>query len=235
MTSHPCNDDSLPILGNSPAQEIGYRCKRSSLLASAGPSACGALSWDAEHLCFPMQSSIAGCQGAPPSRAFLSNSVRTFSNTKTSLREARYRKFVAETGVKVHEPTWPAATMQATLRALTVAPVDNTYKEPFWRCFFNGLPTAARLHIRQRCGCGASESSPDRSHHFHRCRVARAVLAQIDDSASDVAHLVASLRAIVPPAGVHKGTWAIVCLTAHYAMETGRRSLIHSRLAIESS
>ena len=47
-------------------------------------------------------------------------------------------------------------------------------------------------------------------------------------------NVLAKLRAVTPPPGVHAGVWTVVTLAAHAAMEAGRRrlyTLVHEREA----
>jgi hypothetical protein len=54
-------------------------------------------------------------------------------------------------------------------RSFARIPVPNHYKCIVWKCLYNGLPTAARLHKNQPCGCGTGASSPNRYHHYYQC------------------------------------------------------------------
>ena len=100
---------------------------------------------------------------------------------------------------------------------------ENQHKETFWRLAFDGLPTAARLHVARGCQCGAAGPA-DRRHHYWACPVAQAVASTIGTAAG--ADLTATnIWLARPPLGVHGGVWDVVCLAAVAAMDHGRRRM----------
>ena len=144
-------------------------------------------------------------------------------------RAQRFADFTTEVseapGVS-HTPLSLVHAMESTLTPLWKLPIANELKEPFWRCFMDALPTAARLHKRQKCGCGTGTVLPARKHHFGDCPIATVVLTTIQTHLPNVAdNLALSLRSASPPTGIHSGIWGIVCLAACSAMDAGRRYL----------
>lgn len=101
---------------------------------------------------------------------------------------------------------------------------DNKRKEVLWRLLYDGLPTAARLHMVSLCACG--HVSPDRVHHFWDCPVASAV---VNVAAAQLPGAPALSRAQVwlgvEPAGCIAEVWAVACLCMLVAMERGRRAM----------
>ena len=155
--------------------------------------------------------------------------TQMFNAPALAMRAQRFQRFVQEVGGVLPTAAAAQATMQRVLRTLWSLPLPNQLKQPFWFCFLDALPTAQRMHQRQRCGCGAGEASPGRLHHFAHCAVAQAVVAQITASlpAREGANVLAELRAVSAPPAIHAGVWSIVALAACAAMETGRRRLWH--------
>jgi len=153
--------------------------------------------------------------------------TRLFLRTAAEERARRYQRFLAEAGVEDLSLQEVAHLMCVHLTALWRLPVPNSDKEIFWRCFLDGLPTAARLHQPQGCGCGAADPCPGRSHHFGDCPVAVRILEGITQCLPDgpCSNLLALLRGAGVPPGVHQGVWLIVSLAAHSAMDYGRRQL----------
>jgi hypothetical protein len=145
----------------------------------------------------------------------------------TRERAERYKSFVEEVGGALPPGVDAVEAMRRSLTALWLLPLPNDLKQPFWYCFLNAFPTAARLHKNQRCGCGAPDARPDRRHHFADCPVAQAVVDAISGCLPDRpgSNVLAELRAVSPPPTVHAGVWSIVLLAACSAMETGRRRL----------
>ena len=144
-------------------------------------------------------------------------------------RAGRFHRFVGEAGGSLPPTTSAAAAMSSALRALWGLPLPNALKQDFWYCYLDALPTAARRHTprAQRCHCGSGPERPDRKHHFGDCPVAAAVVAAVTQCIPPRTdgNVLAELRAVAPPPGVHAGVWAIVTLAAHAAMEAGRRRL----------
>jgi hypothetical protein len=155
--------------------------------------------------------------------------TRMFNAPAAAQRAQRFQRFVQEVGGDLPTEAAAQASMHSVLRALWRLPLSNDLKQPFWYCFLDALPTAERLHTRQRCGCGAGESKPGRSHHFAQCTVAKAVVAAITAGLPERqgANVIAELRAVSTPPRVHAGVWRIVALAACAAMEAGRRRLWH--------
>ena len=155
--------------------------------------------------------------------------TRMFNAPAVKERAQRFQRFVEEVGGDLPTAAAAQAAMHSVLRALWRLPLPNKLKQPFWYCFLDALPTAERMHKRQRCGCGAGESSPGRLHHFAQCAVAEAVVAAITAGLPERqgANLLAELRAVSAPPGVHVGVWRIVALAACAAMDAGRRRLWH--------
>lgn len=140
--------------------------------------------------------------------------------------EEHLRPFATRLGGTVPE-------LQALLRRLWRLPWENCHKEPFWRLIYDAFPTAARMHLDQPCICGAAPA--DLEHHFWGCPVAAAVVASV--SATLSAHrppipppCLADLWLARPPASVHGGVWAVVCLAAVAAMGSGRRRMYALRV-----
>ena len=141
-------------------------------------------------------------------------------------RAIRFQRFVEEAGGALPPGVTAMEAMRRALTALWRLPLPNTLKQTFWYCFLDALPTAARLHRRHPCGCGAAPPMPDRRHHFADCPVAAAVIHAVSDCAPHLGEAVLShLRTASPPAGVHAGVWSVVALAACSAMEAGRRAL----------
>ena len=113
-----------------------------------------------------------------------------------------------------------SADVLALLERLWRVRWENRRKEPFWRLVFDGLPTAARLHIPRGCQCGAPGPA-DRQHHYWACPVAQAVVSAIS-AAAGAALTPAAIWLARPPPGVHGGIWDVVCLSAVAAMDHGR-------------
>jgi len=155
--------------------------------------------------------------------------TRMFNAPAVEERAQRFQRFVQEVGGDLPTEAAAQATMHSVLRALWRLPLPNELKQPFWYCFLDALPTAERLHTRQRCGCGDGESSPGRLHHFAQCAVAEAVVAAITAGLPERqgGNVLVELRAVSTPPGVHAGVWRIVALAACAAMEAGRRRLRH--------
>ena len=146
-------------------------------------------------------------------------------------RGERFRLFVEEGGGALPAALVPPAAMGSALRRLWRLPFSNHLKQTFWYCFLNGLPVAARMpaaHPRP-CGCGTSGARPDRRHHFAECPAAQAVVQAIQAALPAPAppNLLADLRAVSPPAGIHVGVWSVVALAAVNAMEAARRRQAH--------
>jgi len=148
-------------------------------------------------------------------------------------RAQRFGRFVEEVGGSLPPDVDAQTAMRLALQKLWRLPLPNALKQPFWYCFLDAFPTAARLHTRRHCGCGASGAFPDRRHHFADCPVARAVVETVQRSlpARTAANVLADLRTVTTPPGSHGGVWSIVALAAAYAMEAGRRRLSHRVLA----
>ena len=129
----------------------------------------------------------------------------------------------------------PLPELLAALQRLWRLPWENYRKETFWRLVYNSLPTAARLHRDEPCGCGTSAARPDRQHHFWTCTVAAAVVGDISASLAAAAQpppalTQANIWLARPPPGIHAGVWGVVCLAAVEAMDRGRRRLVAMRL-----
>jgi hypothetical protein len=153
-------------------------------------------------------------------------------------RADRFRLFVEEVGGALPPELAAAAAMRAVLRRLWKLPLPNTLKQTFWYCFLNGLPTSARMPAAppRPCGCGTGDARPDRRHHFADCPAAQAVVQAVAASLPprDAPNLLAELRAVTPPPGLHAGVWGIVALAAMDAMDAARRRqshLLQQRLA----
>lgn len=91
------------------------------------------------------------------------------SQNQASARGTRYQTFLGEAGVIVPEEE-ALACLETNLRRLWKLPIPNDKKEVYWRCFLNALPTAARRHCNDPCGCGDPMLRPDRKHHFGDCQ-----------------------------------------------------------------
>jgi len=142
-------------------------------------------------------------------------------------RARRFRLFVEEVGGSLPPGVDAPTAMRHALQALWRLPMPNSLKQPFWYCFLDAIPTAARLHTRRPCGCGVSRAFPDRRHHFADCPVAQAVATTVTQNHPPRvgANVLADLRTLTPPPGIHAGIWSLVSLAAVYAMEAGRRRL----------
>ena len=144
-------------------------------------------------------------------------------------RFAAFEALAAEGGGS--QPNQPDGTTTAQLlRRLWRLPWQNKHKETFWRLALNGLPVAARMpNSGQPCGCGSSEPLPGRLHHFWRCPVAVAVVRCLTAQLNGQTLSTSSIWLAKPPPGLHAGAWAVVCLAAFSAMDSGRRSLFKLR------
>ena len=117
-----------------------------------------------------------------------------------------------------------------TLRRLWHTPVLGRTKEPYWRLVYDGIPTAARMHMgHQTCPCGAAPA--DRAHHFWPCLVAGAVRSTVLRAAASAGRPLQSLRRghlwlARPPQGINQGVWDVVALAAVAAMEKGRACMV---------
>lgn len=155
-------------------------------------------------------------------------------------RAARYLLFIEEAGGSLPAGITAISSLLSSLSRLWRLPLSNDLKETYWRCFLNGLPTAARMHkknARGRCGCNATSPRPDRLHHFATCPVAVAVLDVIASCLPPAAepNLVVALRLPLAPPRIHQGVWDIVSLAACAAMDRGRRHWVHRLLSATPS
>ena len=122
-------------------------------------------------------------------------------------RARRFRLFVEEVGGSLPPGVDAPTAMRHALQALWRLPMPNSLKQPFWYCFLDAIPTAARLHTRRPCGCGVSGAFPDRRHHFADCPVAQAVATTVTQNHPPRvgANVLADLRTLTPPPGIHAG------------------------------
>lgn len=128
------------------------------------------------------------------------------------------------------ETTQPAAVpasiidhVSNLLRELWALQWDNNNKEIFWRLQSDGLPK-----FNGHCVCGAPHTN--RAHVFWDCAVAQAVVAHIAAQLPQNTHLSRQqLWLMLPPPGVHKPVWHVVCLAALSAMDHGHRQLYRLR------
>ena len=131
------------------------------------------------------------------------------------------------------EPNGSEAVL-LTLRRLWHTPVLGRTKEPYWRLVYDGIPTAARMHMgHQTCPCGAAPA--DRAHHFWSCLVAGAVRSTVLRAAASAGRPLQSLRRghlwlARPPQGINQGVWDVVALAAVAAMEKGRAFMVAEHL-----
>jgi len=125
-------------------------------------------------------------------------------------------------------PSQARQTMIAILTSLWKLPI-NDFKETYWRCFLDAIPTAARRHQRDPCGCGNGEVRPDRNHHFNLCALASGLYAEVATQIPVVTteEIARHLRTASPPANIriHTGIWQLTSLAAYEAMDEGRRWL----------
>ena len=111
---------------------------------------------------------------------------------------------------------------------------ENKEKEALWRLAVNGIPDGHRWEGRiseQPCGCGNSPAG--RQHHFWECRVAQAVVLELQAAIGpqQAPLMQRQLWLMDPvPAGVHRSVWEVVCLAALSAIEHGRRQLMRLKL-----
>lgn len=114
---------------------------------------------------------------------------------------------------------------------LWTLPIANVFKEPYWRCLMDAFPTAARRHVREKCGCGHGDPSPDRNHHFNTCPVAIGIYELITSHMPgiSIAIIRKALRTTVPTADmrIHKDIWKLTSMAAYHALDAGRRWLWH--------
>jgi len=122
-----------------------------------------------------------------------------------------------------------ANSIHHLFRSCARIPVPNHYKCLVWKCIYNGLPTAARLHKNQPCGCGTGVTSPNRHHHFYQCPLAQSILRtvahqvpQCQWSPQDT-HL--AIWSLSPPAQVDGRVWTLISICAIAAMELCRRNI----------
>ena len=140
-------------------------------------------------------------------------------------RRLKHAAFADLTG----EPGGAEAVLP-TLRRLWRIPVLGKTKETYWRLVYDGIPTAARMHLgHQQCPCGATPA--DRAHHFWTCPVAGAVRSTILRAAVAAGRPIGSLRRgnlwlALPPPGINQGVWDVVTLSAVAAMERGRAFMV---------
>jgi hypothetical protein len=111
----------------------------------------------------------------------------------------------------------PAAVVLRALRPLWQLRWENANKEVYWRLALTGLPTAARLHKTEKCGCGA-EGQHGREHYFWDCMPAVAVRAALRHELGGVVVTRQQLWLVQAPAGCHQGVWGVASLAAMAAM-----------------
>ncbi len=109
---------------------------------------------------------------------------------------------------------------------------ENENKEILWRLAVDGVPLLGNSHMHGSqpwvCPCrefARHHSSPPRTHHFWECEVAIAVREHIEHYAQDIRLTRQHLWLVMPPRGIHRKVWEVVCLSALSAMEHGRRHL----------
>ncbi len=186
-----------------------------------------------------------GWPGLDPGLAFTVRAGTTLQlTTLRADRRQRFAQFEALAGGITSSV--PGTTIIETLPKLWRLPCDNMLKEVFWRLVYDALPTAARMHCSDPCGCGAA--APGRQHHYWDCPVAAAVVDEV------AAGLSSRFRPVhrhhiwltIPPSPaashasassplpqLHEGAWQLVSLAALAAMDHGRR-LMHRRLHFDT-
>jgi hypothetical protein len=163
-----------------------------------------------------------------------------------SAREERLRDFwVAATPGGAALPSLGSGIMQAPgdegrqlqvvldwLAQVWALKWDNLRKEKAYMLVHDGFPTAQRLHLARRdpgvaCACGSP--NPGRAHCFWECPVALAVVAAINERLPPAAALtrdgvwLGQVPACQP--ALDPGVWAVVAVSAIWAMDRGRALL----------
>jgi hypothetical protein len=111
----------------------------------------------------------------------------------------------------------PATVVVRGMRPLWKLRWENANKEIYWRLALNGLPTPARLHKPEVCGCGV-HGLLGREHYVWECSVAVAVREALQHEVGDGNITRHQLWMAVAPEGCHQGVWRVVILAAVAAM-----------------
>ena len=149
-------------------------------------------------------------------------------------RSTAHRRFVSEAlGLAEVAPQVQAesARLSSTIHRLWGSVRwENANKEAYWRLTVDGIPLLGNSHMRNaapaRCGCGhfpiAARTCPPRLHHFWHCRVAQAVVEQVEARVGAPIRREQLWLGVCPP-GLEQCVWDVVVLAAVSAVETGRR------------
>lgn len=154
--------------------------------------------------------------------------TRLLCQSQAKKREERVLDFLGEAGVGL-TPAAKATAIPKLFTNLWRLPVANKFKEPFWRCALDSIPTAARLHKNDKCGCGTGPIQPSRQHHFLECAVANGIYelisSQIPTATIPEIKIMVRTTSCPDPALVYPPIWRLTCLAAFSAMESGRKWL----------
>jgi hypothetical protein len=98
---------------------------------------------------------------------------------------------------------------------------NNKYKEPLWLLVYNTLPTAARLHQDELCGC-CGALRPSIKHHFWDCIAAQTLMEQLQ-AISNKQITQDNIWLARPMNEISSSVWIVVCVAVVAALDSARR------------